>query len=66
MTGFVEDMLMKQEGLDDKDIADINAILPDIQALDATLTSQLPRIMKVMPIVLRVVNKVIAKQRSLT
>jgi hypothetical protein len=66
MTGFIEDMMLCQEGLDDKDIANINAILPDIQALDTALTAQLPRITKVMAIALPIVNKVIAKQRSLT
>jgi hypothetical protein len=66
MTGFIEDMMLRQEGLDDKDIANINAILPDIQALDTALTAQLPRITKVMSVVLPIVNKVIAKQRSLT
>ena len=66
MTGFIEDMMMRQEGLDDKDIANINAILPDIQALDVVLTAQLSRITKVMSIALPIVNKVIAKQRSLT
>ena len=66
MTGFIEDMMMRQEGLDDKDIANINAILPDIQALDVVLTAQLSRITKVMSVALPIVNKVITKQRSLT
>ena len=66
MTGFIEDMLMRDEGLDDQDIADINKILPDVQALDIALEAQLPRILQVMPIALRIINKVIAKQRTLT
>ena len=66
MTGFIEDMLMRDEGLDDQDIADLNTILPDIQALDTAILAQLPRITKVAPIVLRIVNKVITKQRTLT
>jgi hypothetical protein len=66
MTGFFEDMLMRQEGLDDQDIADLNKALPDIQALDLTLQAQLPRIMRIAPVILRVINKVIAKQRTLT
>ena len=66
MTGFVEDMLMRQEGLDDKDITDLNSILPDIQALDVALAAQLPHITKIAPIALRIVNKIIAKQRTLT
>ena len=66
MTGFLEDMMLRNEGLDDQDIADLNKALPDIQALDATLEAQLPRIMRVAPIALRIINKVIAKQRTLT
>lgn len=66
MTGFIEDMLMRDEELDDQDIADINKILPDVQALDIALEAQLPRILRVMPIALRIINKVIAKQRTLT
>jgi len=66
MTGFIENMVMYDEGLDDQDISDLNTILPDIQALDTAILAQLPRITKVAPIVLRIVNKIIAKQRSLT
>jgi len=66
MTGFIENMLLEQEGLSEQDVADLNEILPDIQALDTALQAQLPRITKVAPIVLRIVNKVIVKQRSLT
>ena len=66
MTGFIENMLMHDEGLSDKDIADLNTILPDIQALDLALETQLPRIMRVAPIALRIINTVITKQRTLT
>lgn len=65
MTGFIEDMLLRQEGLDDKDLADINAALPDLQALDTALLAQWPRINKLAPIALRILTKVIAKQRTL-
>jgi hypothetical protein len=66
MTGFFEDMLLRQEGLEDQDIADLNKALPDIQALDVALQAQLPRITRIAPVILRVINKVIAKQRTLT
>jgi len=66
MTGFIEDMLLRQEGLDDKDLADINAALPDIQALDAAAEAQWPRINRLAPLFFRIFNKVIAKQRSLS
>ena len=66
MTGFIEDMLMRDEGLDDQDIANINADLPDIQALDIALAAQWPRINKLMPHFLRALNHFIVKQRTLT
>ena len=66
MTGFIENMLMRDEGLSDQDIADINADLPDIQHLDQVLEAEWPRINKIMPHIIRAINKVIAKQRTLT
>lgn len=66
MTGFIEDMLLRQEGLDDKDIADINAALPEIQRADQLLLAEWPRLAPLVPLFLRVFNKIIAKQRSLT
>jgi hypothetical protein len=65
MTGFIEDTIMRSEGLTDQDIADINTALPDIQALDATLVAQWPRINKVLPLILRLAGKIAAKQRTL-
>lgn len=66
MTGFIEDMLMRQEGLSDKDVADLNAALPDVQVLDQALQAQWPRINKLAPLFLRLINTVIAKQRTMT
>ena len=66
MTGFIEDMLLRQEGLDDKDIADINASLPEIQHLDEVLQKEWAGISKLVPIFARIVGKIINKQRSLT
>lgn len=66
MTGFIEDMLLRDEGQDDQDIANINADLPDIQHLDQVLIAEWPRIAKIAPHLLRAFNHLIAKQRSLT
>ena len=65
MTGFIEDMMMRQEGLDDQDIADINAALPDIQALDQVFAQAWPRIAKLTPLFTRAFGKIIQKQREL-
>lgn len=66
MTGFIEDMLLRQEGLSDQDLTELNAALPDIQVLDQALLAQWPRINKLAPLFLRLLNTVIAKQRTLT
>jgi hypothetical protein len=65
MTGFLEDNMLRFEGLDDQDIAALNAALPDIQDLDAALAAQWPRIVRVAPVLLRIANKIIAKQKEL-
>jgi hypothetical protein len=65
MTGFLEDNMLRFEGLDDQDIAALNAALPDIQELDAALAAQWPRIVRVAPVLLRIANKIIAKQKEL-
>ncbi len=66
MTGFLEDQFLRFEGLDDKDIQDINTLLPIIQHLDAVLIAEWPRIAKVIPVATRLLDKVIQKQRTLT
>ena len=58
-------MLLRQEGLDDKDLADINAALPDLQALDAALLSLNGRALINSPLSPSVSSKIIAKQRDL-
>jgi hypothetical protein len=65
MTGFLEDILLRFEGLDDQDIADLNRSLPDIQELDAALAAQWPRIVRVTPVLLRIADNIIAKQKEL-
>lgn len=66
MTGFIEDMLLRQEGLSNQDLTELNAALPDVQILDQALLAQWPRINKLAPLFLRLFNIVIAKQRTLT
>ncbi len=66
MTGFLEDQFLRFEGLDDKDIQDLNSILPIVQQLDAVLLAQWPKIQKVLPIAARLISKAIQKQRTLT
>lgn len=65
MTGFFEDQALRFEGLDDKDIADINVVLPDIEHLIGVVQAELPRINRVLPVILRVAQKVIQKQKEL-
>jgi hypothetical protein len=65
MTGFIEDNLLRMEGLSDKDISDLNSVMPDIQALDVAFQAQWPRIARVIPIVTRIVNIVLQKQKEL-
>jgi hypothetical protein len=64
MTGFFEDQALRLEGLDDEDIAALNAALPDIQQLGLALAAQWPRIARVMPVLLRLAEKIIAKQKE--
>jgi hypothetical protein len=64
MTGFIEDTALKFMGLDDADIQQINARLPDIQNLITVALAhqtQLNRVMTLLPIV----QKIIAKQQEL-
>lgn len=65
MTGFLEDNMLRFEGLDDQDIMDLNGAMPDIQALDQTIIAQWPRIARVAPVLLRIINKVLQKQKEL-
>lgn len=76
MTGWIENALLEAEGLDEGDIAVINANLPDIQALDQAAVKQWPAIgsaavalwpliNKLAPALLPIVGKIIAKQQQL-
>ena len=66
MTGFLEDNLLRMEGLTDQDIADLNAILPDLQNLVGIAQTHQAQFNRVMVKLLPIINKVIAKQRTLT
>lgn len=58
MTGFMEDNLLRFEGLNDKDIADLNRALP---ALSKALSLLQPHLSDLT----RIVETIIAKQQEL-
>lgn len=58
MTGFLEDNLLRLEGLDDADIAKLNAALPALAAAVKALQPHLPGLVVI-------VEKIIAKQQEL-
>jgi hypothetical protein len=79
VTGWIEDDVLRFEGLNNQDIADLNRILPDLQIIIAAVTPVLPamqqlaavvtaqdkRFHMVAPILARIVQKLIAKQQEL-
>lgn len=65
MTGFLENDFLEFEGLDQQDIADLNAAIPDIQHLLQVIQQEWPTINKVAPVLLRIGSKVATKQESL-
>lgn len=79
MTGFLEDNVLRFEGLDDADIAALNAALPDMRAIDQAIEAQWPAILKLVaafaplwPRLSRcvtsfspIIDKIIAKQKEL-
>lgn len=79
MTGFLEDNALRFEGLDDADIADLNAALPAFDAAVQAAQLQWPTVVKVaavvmlqwpkiaphVPALLRIAGKIIQKQREL-
>ncbi|MGA8078939.1 MAG: hypothetical protein WB868_16315 [Xanthobacteraceae bacterium] len=80
MTGFLEDDALRFEGLDDQDIADLNAALPALSGAIQIAQVQWPEAMKILaaasvqwplikphiPALLRIASKIIAKQKELT
>lgn len=65
MTGFFEDQALRFEGLTDQDIADLNKAIPDLEHLIGVIQAELPRINRVLPVILRVAQKIIQKQKEL-
>jgi len=66
MTGFLENDALRFEGLSDADIAKLNERLPDAQNLLTVLEAHMPQINRVMNDLGPIIQKIIAKQRTLT
>lgn len=66
MTGPFEDGILRFEGLDDAEIAKLNERLPDLQNLIAVVQTHIPQFNRVMSDLLPIVQKIIAKQRTIT
>lgn len=66
VTGFIEDQVLRFEGLDDSDIAKVNAALPDIQHLDGVLLAEWPRINRLVTAIGPIIEKIVAKQKELS
>lgn len=66
MTGFLENDALRFEGLSDADIAKLNERLPDVQNLLTVLEAHMPQINRVMNDLGPIIQKIIAKQRTLT
>lgn len=66
MTGFLEDNLLRMEGLDDDDIQKLNERLPDIQNLLLVLQTHQAQINRVMTDLIPIIEKIIEKQRTIT
>lgn len=58
MTGFLEDNMLRFEGLDDQDIAKLNAALPALATAIKALQPHIPGLVVIM-------EKIIAKQQEL-
>lgn len=65
MTGFIEDSVLRFEGLDDNDIANLNRILPAIQNLVNVYQAHVKQINEVQKVLLPIVQKILAKQKEL-
>ncbi len=64
MTGAIEDMALRFEGLDDNDIARLNGILPDIENLVVVTQKHQAQFNRVVNTLLPIIQKIIAKQRE--
>lgn len=65
MTGLIEDGMLRFEGLNDQDIANLNAILPDIQNLVLVVQKHQVQFNRVVRVLLPLIQKILAKQREL-
>jgi hypothetical protein len=65
MTGFLEDNLLRMEGLDDNDIARLNGIMGDLQNLVVVAKNHQAQFNRVATVLLPIIEKIIAKQREL-
>ena len=66
MTGPIENFLLKEyEGLDDQDIADLNLALPACSHTLSVAQAEWPKIAPHVPALLRIAQKIIAKQRTI-
>jgi hypothetical protein len=66
MTGIIEDDFLRFEGLDDQDIVDLNAALPELERVDDITLAEWAKLAPHIPALLRIFKKIIAKQRTLT
>jgi len=65
MTGFIEEQLLKFEGLSDTDIAKLNTILPELEKLFQIVQTNWPGIAQVVQVLIPMAQKIIAKQQEL-
>ena len=65
MTGFIEDDVLRFEGLSTEDIAKLNERLPDLQNLITVLQSHMSQINRVIADLGPIAQKIIAKQQEL-
>jgi hypothetical protein len=66
MVGWIEALALEFEGLDKNDIAALDMTQDDLIHLLATLQVVWPRINRAAPVIMRLAQKVIEKQKALT
>lgn len=66
MTGFIEDIGLKAEGLSDADIATVNKRLPDLIYYSQLIKKELPRLTGLINDLEPIVEKILKKQETLT
>lgn len=63
--GFIEEGLLRAEGLNDADVATINAELADIRAVDALLIKNWPLFSRLFAKLAPLFDKIVAEQQKL-